>query len=110
MTNTGIHISHCCALHGCKYAPDTFRHFDASCQVVSLELVQEGPCERCGYDDEEILELHIELNTASGWLVLDPVFSDVRSCVEMYRRIGTGADLRLRARTVSPWSEFGPQG
>lgn len=39
----GVHITHCCVKHGCKYG-------DKDCPVV-LEIVkQEYICESCGWD------------------------------------------------------------
>ena len=41
----GIHTSHCCHKHGCKYA---FHAGDeASCPVMTGALRQEFPCEFC---------------------------------------------------------------
>ena len=39
----GVHASHCCVLHGCKYG-------DEDCPVVSGEIKQEYICEDCGDD------------------------------------------------------------
>lgn len=36
----GVHTSHCCRLHGCKYG-------DSTCPVHLGKLEQEGPCETC---------------------------------------------------------------
>jgi len=38
--NYGVHKSHCCAIHGCKYG-------DKDCPVVSGEVFQEYECEEC---------------------------------------------------------------
>lgn len=38
----GVHISHCCLMHGCKYG-------DEDCPVVTGEAVQEYTCESCDY-------------------------------------------------------------
>jgi hypothetical protein len=43
MSNTGVHASHCCAQHGCKYGDD-------DCPVVQGTIEQLYPCESC--DDE----------------------------------------------------------
>lgn len=48
----GVHRTHCCTKHGCKYRKD-------DCPVVKGRIDQQGPCEQCGleesgyYDDEE---------------------------------------------------------
>ena len=39
----GVHVSHCCVIHGCKYG-------DEDCPVESGDFVQEYPCESCGAD------------------------------------------------------------
>ena len=36
----GVHTSHCCAKHGCKYC-------DEACPVETGRLQQEHPCEDC---------------------------------------------------------------
>lgn len=41
----GVHRSHCCVIHGCKYG-------DRDCPVVSGEIAQEGPCDVCQVGDD----------------------------------------------------------
>lgn len=48
----GVHISHCCKWHGCKYG-------DLDCPVVNGEVEQEYLCEDC-YEDLEDEEYHRE--------------------------------------------------
>lgn len=43
--NYGVHASHCCKWHGCKYG-------DKDCPVVTGKVQQEYLCEYC-YDDLE---------------------------------------------------------
>lgn len=43
--NIGVHASHCCVVHGCKYGEDD------TCPVVNKEIQQKYPCESCGHDD-----------------------------------------------------------
>jgi flavoprotein len=46
----GVHLSHCCLEHGCKYnAPD--------CPVASGELAQLYPCDTCVEELEQFKEL-----------------------------------------------------
>lgn len=45
----GVHASHCCVMHGCKYRED-------DCPVVNKVVEQEYVCEVC-YDFEEIRSL-----------------------------------------------------
>jgi len=37
----GVHITHCCSSHGCKYG-------DADCPVATKLVAQKYPCEDCG--------------------------------------------------------------
>jgi|ERR1017187_1222748 hypothetical protein len=41
----GIHLSHCCLKHGCKYGDGD------DCPVESGEMTQEYRCEQCYQDD-----------------------------------------------------------
>ena len=43
--NIGVHVTHCCKWHGCKYG-------DPDCPVASGEIKQKYLCEYC----DEILE------------------------------------------------------
>lgn len=52
MTQIGVHRTHCCKSHGCKYAY-TKAEMDA-CPVVTGEVKQAHLCERC---DEIIYDL-----------------------------------------------------
>lgn len=46
----GVHESHCCVLHGCKYCQDE------DCPVEIGKTKQEFPCERCYEDGIRSLE------------------------------------------------------
>ena len=46
MSNIGVHASHCCRWHGCKYG-------DEDCPVVLGQVEQEYPCEYCSDELEE---------------------------------------------------------
>ena len=57
----GVHQSHCCKKHGCKYGEE-------NCPVANGSVKQDTPCERCGTDDEDIdaatiSDLRIELKS-----------------------------------------------
>lgn len=39
----GVHQTHCCVYHGCKYG-------DSDCPVMIGETTQKYPCEECMYD------------------------------------------------------------
>jgi hypothetical protein len=45
----GVHASHCCIEHGCKYG-------DEDCPVVSGEIKQKYLCEYCDYDGIKSLD------------------------------------------------------
>jgi hypothetical protein len=47
--NIGVHTSHCCAKHGCKYG-------NAECPVVLGTHKQEFPCEDCEMEAEQLKE------------------------------------------------------
>ena len=49
----GVHASHCCKWHGCKYG-------DHDCPVANGEVEQEYLCEDC-YEDLEDEEYHREV-------------------------------------------------
>lgn len=48
----GVHRTHCCKRHGCKYG-------DANCPIENGTVVQDYPCESCGNDTDK-LEDYIE--------------------------------------------------
>ena len=53
----GVHTSHCCVVHGCKYG-------EKECPVVQKQAKQEYLCEYCsedGFDTLEDVENFIEL-------------------------------------------------
>ena len=48
----GVHRTHCCVLHGCKYG-------DQDCPVVNGEIKQDYTCESCDMDGiKNIGEIH----------------------------------------------------
>jgi len=56
----GVHTSHCCHKHGCKYG------LDGSCPVENGRLKQEFPCEFCEMDANEENET---VDQIIGWLL-----------------------------------------
>lgn len=50
----GVHIAHCCYIHGCKYG-------DEDCPVVSGEVAQKYPCYDCNEEIEPYTLEEIEL-------------------------------------------------
>ncbi len=48
VTKYGVHATHCCVIHGCKYA-------DYECPVSSGKIKQEYPCESCDAGDKHSL-------------------------------------------------------
>ena len=53
--NIGVHVTHCCVMHGCKYG-------DPDCPVENKEVMQEYLCEECDntYYDSNITMKQIE--------------------------------------------------
>ena len=51
--NIGVHATHCCKWHGCKYG-------ESDCPVVSGEVKQEYLCEDC-YEDLENEDYYVRL-------------------------------------------------
>lgn len=53
----GVHETHCCVLHGCKYGEE-------DCPVVLKQTKQRYTCESCGYEGIKTLEdLHTIADT-----------------------------------------------
>jgi hypothetical protein len=46
----GVHRSHCCSVHGCKYATD--QEQENACPVSNGTLQQDYPCEHCEFQAE----------------------------------------------------------
>ena len=44
--NWGVHQSHCCKDHGCKYG-------DPYCPVINDEVIQDHPCEMCSWAEQD---------------------------------------------------------
>lgn len=47
--DTGVHASHCCVRHGCKYG-------DEDCPVVIGKVAQMYDCEDCEYEKEKFAQ------------------------------------------------------
>lgn len=61
----GVHASHCCAIHGCKYGQE-------DCPVVNKRIEQEYLCEECSYDGIKKDDLEAFFN---GVQVIQPFYS-----------------------------------
>jgi hypothetical protein len=48
-TRDGVHETHCCVRHGCKY------HGVGQCPVESGKIIQKHPCEWCDQDKEYLM-------------------------------------------------------
>lgn len=59
MSHDGVHATHCCVEHGCKYC-------DEDCPVVTRQIKQEYPCEDCsrGFPVERRLDEFVALMRA----------------------------------------------
>jgi hypothetical protein len=56
--NIGVHRTHCCIAHGCKYG-------DKNCPVVNAEILQDYLCEFCddNFFDIDEKDPNIDMNT-----------------------------------------------
>lgn len=78
MSNPGVHQTHCCVHHGCKYGSEI-------CPVVRGAVKQEFPCESCGpatdwevlprNRKEDLIRLLIMESEGGGWIDPD-MFED----------------------------------
>lgn len=55
VAHVGVHRTHCCIMHGCKYG-------DENCPVTDGEIRQEFPCEECDREHiksvDDLLAMH----------------------------------------------------
>ena len=61
--NIGVHASHCCKWHGCKYG-------DKDCPVVLGQIEQEYLCEYCSDELEEeeyYREVVVRIDEIKAW-------------------------------------------
>lgn len=61
----GVHASHCCKWHGCKYGDD-------DCPVVSGEVEQLYLCEYCDEvleDEEDLKKQLVQIQEIKKWKV-----------------------------------------
>lgn len=59
----GVHESHCCVIHGCKYG-------DKDCPVVKGKTKQDYICEEC--DDEGIKSVEEVIVKSDGFNIINP--------------------------------------
>ncbi|MFA7264813.1 MAG: hypothetical protein WC054_00635 [Candidatus Nanopelagicales bacterium] len=98
MANTGIHITHCCALHGCKYGK-------TGCPVENLQRVQSGNCQFCD-DEEGDLQFVLQIQTPDGrWLSGEAVYGSVAQAVDLFlfHDQPGAAPSRVAWRSVQKW-------
>jgi hypothetical protein len=50
--NEGVHRTHCCIYHGCKYGWALALKGE-TCPVTTGQVVQEYPCEQCSWAEDE---------------------------------------------------------
>lgn len=70
-TMFGVHATHCCSIHGCKYCEDDI------CPVVNA-LSEGVRCEDCDWDDDQLKDA-IQLLIIRGWIPegFDPNIHDL---------------------------------
>jgi len=74
-SHDGVHRTHCCWLHGCKYG-------DKDCPVVTGEIKQEYPCEDCdngGWENIPPKELKVIDVLVDKWM--ERWFNDEKEAV-----------------------------
>lgn len=99
MTSEGVHRTHCCAVHGCKYGLTS-----GPCPVVDLDVVQAHLCEQC--DDDGPLQFRFEMQTKDGTLVWTASSEDLIDAVcdyRVFRAARPDRKTRLVYREISPW-------
>lgn len=71
----GVHATHCCKEHGCKYCDD-------DCPVVLCTVEQVYPCEDCHHDNAKLnagmkkaVELGVMVDTPDNRAVLKEVLN-----------------------------------
>lgn len=107
MTNVRVHVTHCCAAHGCKYG-------DADCPVALLEVAQEGPCLFCEPEEPgEVVEFAVMnydyVANDGSWFVRTSWTPSIVVAVQQFLRArsdmeGWPAPIRIRLvwRRVHP--------
>ena len=66
----GVHQTHCCFKHGCKYGFDAIQK---ECPVYTGKIQQEYPCEDC--DSDSLIKLFFGCYIE----VLDPIIKDIKT-------------------------------
>jgi hypothetical protein len=106
--NVGVHVTHCCAQHGCKYGDDR------RCPVASGRVKQEGPCETCGGAEAFSGDFY---QVVGGKLVWRPNIIDiVRKVAKQLGPHGRGklsakalAELQFAAQAIQDDPDLGDQ-
>lgn len=57
--NEGVHRTHCCVLHGCKYGDD-------NCPVANNRIKQDYVCETCSAEEFTLADAHDTYNIRNG--------------------------------------------
>lgn len=82
--NTGVHASHCCKQHGCKYS-------DEDCPVESGAVAQMYACETCHRSIEECREM------AGALRIEHPEREDAKTAADALDRLAVVLDAEYRA-------------
>jgi hypothetical protein len=95
----GVHISHCCLFHGCKYGDD-------DCPVYLAKTAQEHPCEDC--DTREGTHLHEdELHAVRSYFAENPeAFQRLTSAISMEPRAAANLARKLAPQLLSAYLEI----
>jgi hypothetical protein len=81
----GVHIEHCCRLHGCKYG-------DCNCPVVLGKIRQDYLCEWCEFDG---VHTHGDLASEILYRNKGEVKKDIAYLFNCIRRSVEGDDIDL---------------
>ena len=74
----GVHVTHCCVSHGCKYG-------DVDCPVTTGKLKQKYPCEDCGDEFDSQMPEEADSQIVLANLVRDSLAADFNEHWDSYK-------------------------
>lgn len=97
MNNAGVHATHCCVRHGCKYG-------DSDCPVVGGTVPQRYPCEFCALDAEEQADVLERLRPQ-----LRAVYTDVAKALDLVKGKALYDEEALLTVALARLAEIDPE-
>ncbi len=88
MERWGVHKTHCCDKHGCKYG-------DKDCPVVDGHIKQDHPCETCGMGSKQEGGFYERVGKKLVWR---PTLSDI--VLRVYRQLGPKGKGKLTPKAL----------